>query len=105
MQKKLIAILIAVLVFTTAACLAASSPTDSSAPSPKQVADVSFKTPEEAIQSYFEGLAKADTQKILQACAIDEMSEKFDFGLYSEMLGGVLMPVQSLSPSNDPFYV
>ncbi len=105
MQKKQIAILIVLLAFTTAACLIANSPSVSSTPAPKQTSDVVFKTPEEAIQSYFEGLAVADTQKILQSCAIDEMSEKFDFGLYTERLGGILMPIQSLAPSSDPFYV
>jgi len=66
--------------------------------------NVVFKTPEDAINYYFEGLAQADSNKILRACAINEMSEKFRFDLYTERLA-VFMPLQSLSPTNYPLFI
>jgi hypothetical protein len=63
-----------------------------------------FKTPEEAITYYFEGLTQSDIDKILGACAINEMAEKYRFDLYTERVGG-FEPVQSLSPTSHPFYV
>lgn len=71
---------------------------------PDQISEIRFKTPEEAILHYFEGVAQADAAKIFQACAIDEMSEKFRFDLYTERFG-MYMPVMSLSPTDYPFYV
>lgn len=68
-----------------------------------QKTDVTFKTPEEAINYYFEGLTQADTHKILGACAIDEMSEKFNFDLYSERVG--FLSITTLSPTRYPLYV
>ena len=73
-------------------------------PTPEQAISVVFNTPEEAIAHYFEGLAQADPDKILQACAIDEMSENFNFDLNIERMG-LLLPTESLSPTEDPFYV
>jgi len=65
-----------------------------------------FKTPEEAITSYLEGVAQSDIHKISQACAINEMSEKFKFDLYTgEWMGGAFNPFQSLAPTDYPFYV
>jgi hypothetical protein len=106
MQKKRVAILIVFLALTTTACLATSaSQTQSITSAPAQASDVVFKTPEEAITSYLEGVTQNDIQKITQACAINEMSEKFRFDLYTERLGGLFLPAQSLSPTNYPFYV
>jgi hypothetical protein len=68
------------------------------------ISSVTFKTPEEAIAYYFEGIAQSDAQKILQACAINEMGEKFKFALYTERLRA-LLPTQSLSPTDYPLYV
>ncbi len=51
-----------------------------------------------------QGVAQADTSKILQSCAINEMSEKFKFDLYTERLKA-LLPSQSLAPASNPFYV
>lgn len=64
-----------------------------------------FESPEDAITRYFEGLAEADFDKISQSLATDEMSEQFDFEAYTEMLGGIFLPVQSLSPTDYPLYV
>jgi hypothetical protein len=66
--------------------------------------DVVFKTPEEAITFYLEGVAQGDVQKSLQACAINEMSENFKFDLYIERVQA-FSPFQTLAPSNSPFYV
>lgn len=113
MQKKRITFLIIFLVLTTA-CLGTSKTT----PTPKQITDeivkiiqtstiqrakVALKTPEEAILHYFEGLAQANTHKIMQACAIDEMSENFKFDFYTERIG--YLTIQMPSPAEYPMYV
>ncbi len=72
--------------------------------SPGQAIDVTFKTPEEAITSYLDGVAQNDISKILQACAINEMGDKYKFALDVERIGGAILPVQSLSPTDYPFY-
>ena len=71
---------------------------------PDQAVDVTFKTPEEAITYYLDGVAQNNLSKILQACAINEMGGKFNFGLQVERLGGVVAPGQFLSPSDYAFY-
>ena len=100
MQKKRVIILMACLALMTAGC----SGTGTTATAPDQASNVAFKTPEEAITHYFEGVAQSDIHKIAQACAIDEMSEKFKFDQYTERLRAFL-PVQSQSPAEYPFYV
>lgn len=67
-----------------------------------QSSDVSFKTPEEAVTFYMQAVAQGDVSKIMQACAIDEMSENFRFDLYTDRIKA-LMP-QSPAPSDYPFY-
>ncbi|MBN1679777.1 MAG: hypothetical protein JW966_05760, partial [Anaerolineae bacterium] len=67
-----------------------------------QTGDVSFKTPEEAITFYMQAVAQGDVPKIMQACAINEMSEKFRFDLYIERLRA-LHPTAP-APSDYPFY-
>ncbi len=71
---------------------------------PIAIPDQVFNTPEEAITYYFEGLVEADAGKILQACAIDEMSEKFRFDLYTERLSS-FTPFISPAPSDYPMFV
>jgi hypothetical protein len=93
MLKKRIAVFSMFLSLITIGCLGLSA---SKA--------VVFKSPEEAITYYFEGLAQADANKILQACAINEMSEKFRFDLFVERMT-VLMPMQFLSPADSPLYI
>lgn len=73
-------------------------------PTPEPVVALTFATPEEAITHYFAGLAEADPDKLLAACAVAEMAEGFDFALYTERLG-LLMPMQSPAPADDPLYV
>jgi hypothetical protein len=73
-------------------------------PTPEQDSSVVFKTPEEAITHYFQGLAQADPDKILQACAVNEMGENFNFELNTERIG-LLLPAESLSPTEYPLYV
>lgn len=63
-----------------------------------------FKTPEDAITSYLEGVVESDVDKILQACAIDEMSENFQFDDWVEWLRGLLLQ-DTLSPVDYPLYV
>lgn len=90
MQKKQISILILFLVLFTAGC----SRIDTSR--------TAFKTPEEAITYYLDGVAQNDIHKILQACAIDEMSGKFKFDLQAERLGSI--NPEYLSPTDYSFY-
>jgi hypothetical protein len=89
MQTKRILLLIVLVAVLTASC--------------SQSAPV-FKTPEDAITHYFAGVAQSDVQKIKQACAIDEMSEKFKFDQYAERLRAFL-PTQSQAPAEYPLYV
>jgi len=63
-----------------------------------------FKTPEDAITSYLEGVVEGDVDRILQACAIDEVSEDFQFDVWVEWLGGMYLQ-ESLSPVDYPLYV
>ena len=114
MQKKQISILVIFLALFTASCAGVNiniSVTPSlPKPATKQPIDAlpqtaAFKTPEDAITAYFAGIEQNDPSKILQACAITEMSENFKFDLWTERLGGVMQLATSLSPSNAPLYV
>jgi len=98
MQKKQILIRIVFLALIAAGC---SGP-GTTVTAPDQASDVVFKTPEEAITSYLEGVAQNDVRKIAQACAINEMSEGFRFDLYADK---TFLPADSLSPTNSPVYV
>lgn len=67
-----------------------------------QTGTVSFKTPEETITFYLEALAEGDAAGLLQACAVDEMSEQFRFDLYLDRLQ--VLTIQAPAPSDYPFY-
>lgn len=62
-----------------------------------------FTSPEEAIVYYIEGIAKNDIDKILSACAINEMAEKFRYDLFTQRTGAMFPQIRA--PSNDSFYV
>lgn len=66
--------------------------------------DITFATPEEAISHFFEGLTDGDFTKILQASAVDEISENFEFELSVERLRS-FAPFLSFAPANYPLYV
>jgi len=111
-------LVLAAIVFILVACISVSNTpvapaqptvidtplTATTAQAPTQAIDVTFKTPEETITWYLDGVAQNDISKILQACAINEMGGKFKFDLYVERLGGVMIPGQFLSPTDYPFY-
>lgn len=80
MQKNRAFIFMTCLVLLTAFF----SRTVTTAMPPSQANDVAFKTPEEAITSYLEGVTQGDLSKIMRASAIDEMSEHFNFDVYIE---------------------
>lgn len=63
-----------------------------------------FKTPEQAITTYLDGIAHSDLDKVLSACALDELSKGFKFDLYTQNLGGAQLPL-TLAPTAGPFYV
>lgn len=101
MQKERTFILIVFLALIAAGC----SGTGATVTAPDQASNVVFKTPEEAITSYLEGVAQSDFHKISQTCATNEMSEKFKFDLYTDRRMGAFQPADSLSPTDYPFYV
>jgi hypothetical protein len=111
-------LVLAAIVFVLVACISVSNtpvttaqPTLKDTPTiaatsqaPGQAIDVTFKTPEETITYYLDGVAQNNISKILQACAINEMGGKFKFDLHVERLGGVMVPGQFLSPTDYTFY-
>ncbi len=64
--------------------------------------DPSFKTPEEVITFYLQAVVEGDVIKIMQASAVNEMSENFRFDLYTDRLQ-ILTP-HAPAPSDYPFY-
>jgi hypothetical protein len=68
-----------------------------------EIRNALFKTPEETITLYMQGVAQRNISKIMQACAIDEMSKKFRFDLSIARIQA-LNPFQSEAPSEYPFY-
>ena len=89
--------------------LASAAPTATGAPSattapPAAPASATFGTPEDAIQAYLAGVAKADPQAILAACAIEEMSTGFHFDLYVDRLKAMILTT-SLAPATSPMYI
>ncbi len=63
-----------------------------------------FATPEAALQHFAQSIAKNDVTAALQAFAINQQAEKFNFTAMSERLGAV-QPLQTLSPAEYPMYV
>lgn len=105
MQKTRILFIHASIALLMIACLGSTLPASSTeAPGAEPVGATAFHTPEEAVTHYLEGVAMADINYILQACAVDEMAEGFKFDQNAERLG-VFMPLNSLSPANHPFFV
>ncbi len=98
MQMKRIPVLLLLLALFAGGC----ARKDSSLTGSDQAADVTFKTPEEAVTYYLEGVARNDVRKILQASAIKEMGEKFKFALYAERLHAIIPTY--LAPAEYPFY-
>lgn len=99
MQKKQALLTVVSLAFLAAGLLG----TGPIATAQDQAGDVSFKTPEEAITFFMQAVAQGNVPQIMQASAINEMSEKFRFDLQADRLQ-VLM-IQFPAPSDYPFYV
>lgn len=68
-----------------------------------QPAAAGFLTPEDAIREYLAGVANADVSRILQASAIDEMSDGFRFAAAADRLQALVL-TSSLAPAEYPFY-
>src|SRR5579859_2761091 len=64
---------------------------------------VTFKTPEDAVTSYMQGIATGEADKILPACAIDEVNKNFKLDAYIDRLHGFL-PLTFMAPTNYPLY-
>jgi hypothetical protein len=109
MSIKQLAVFSMVLTLLVTGCSGAGTPasaaTAATTPTSVPASDPVFKTPEEAITYYFEGLQQSDVQKILAACAINEMSEKYKFAGYVDRLGGVIQPSFAQAPTDYPLYV
>ena len=60
-------------------------------------------TPEDAVRQYLAGIAANDADKVLQACAIDEVAAHFQFDLQAERLQAIV-PSSFLLPSGYQFY-
>ena len=99
MQKNRAFILVACLALLTAFL----SRSVTTAMPPTQASDVAFKTPEDAVTAYLAGVAQGDFNKILEACAINEMSENFKFDLYIDRVRAFTLQAQA--PANYPFFV
>ena len=104
MRTRQLVVFSAALALLLAGCSPVGAPA-SSAPTPTPVSEVVFKSPEDAINAYFDGLKQNDVQKILRACAVNEMSEKFDFAGYVDRLGGALQPSIAQAPTDYPLYI
>jgi len=90
-KNVLFLVVCAAMVLMTAGC---NSPSISA----------SFKTPEDAINSYMQAVAQGDGSKILQAFAINEMSEKYNFEVFVDRIGA-FQPIQFEGPTNYTLYV
>jgi hypothetical protein len=98
-QKKrvlILALCLAVLIIAVSGAVTASPSSQANA--------VTFKTPEDAITHFFEGVAQGDFNKILEACAVNEASEHFQFDLQIDRLG-VFAPAVEYAPATNPLYV
>ncbi|MFN8444415.1 MAG: hypothetical protein U0175_26765 [Caldilineaceae bacterium] len=105
MPKKQIPILLLLLIWLLAGCTGAQFHLIvPMTPTPTQATDELYSTPDEAVTAYFAALSQADPTKLLQASAVEEMSERFDFAASIDRLQAFL-PTQSLAPTADPFYV
>jgi hypothetical protein len=96
--KRILGLLLIVVLFVAAlsGVVGAAKATDHATP-------LQFKTPEEAVTAYLEGMAQGDVTRILQACAIDEMTENFKFDRYIDRLKA-FQPYQAPGPDAYPFY-
>ncbi len=65
---------------------------------------LTFKTPEDAINYYMQGIIQADATKILDACAVNEMAEKFNFEFYLDRIQA-FVPYSFEAPATAPFYI
>lgn len=62
-----------------------------------------FPKPEDAINHFVAGLVENDLQKALQACAVEEYAQGYDFaGMMDRMKA--LMPIQQMAPSEYSLY-
>lgn len=66
-------------------------------------ADTNLATPEGAVASYIEGVARQDLTAVLAAASVDDMSKGFDFVAHVDRLR-VLMP-STPAPTGDPLFV
>jgi len=99
LKKRVLLLIVSFGLFT-----AIGFSTNTLAAAQDQTSDEVFKTPEDAITFYMQGIAEGNVSKILQACAIHEMSENFSLSLSTARIGA-FDANQTLAPSDDPFYV
>ena len=100
MEKKLVWLFIVVVVLAAAGCTSGGGDMTGG----DQLDVAVFGAPEEAIAWYVEGVANTDTDQILQACAVDEISQNFKLVEDTERVSA-FMPSVAYGPSDYPFYV
>jgi len=64
---------------------------------------ITFKAPEDAVTYYLQALIQGDLEKMLHACALDEMSTHFKFDAEIDRLKA-FAPVQSMAPADYPMF-
>ncbi len=67
-------------------------------------ASIDYRTPDEAVRAYLDGVARGDATAILGASAVDRIAASFDFVASADRLKVMLLNV-SMAPATDPLYV
>ncbi len=70
---------------------------------PSTPASAVLGTPEDAVHAYLAGVASNDVEAILEASAVEEASEGFDFVAQADRLK-IIQPVGQPGPAEYPFY-
>ena len=91
-------------VFAACSGATASAPGGAGAPAGSTAAPGAVRaTPEDAVRQYMAGVAANDINRVLDACAIDEVAAHFQFDLQAVRLQAIV-PTTFLLPSGYQFY-
>ena len=91
-------------VFAACSGATASAPGGAGAPAAGTAATTTVRaTPEDAVRQYMAGVAANDINRVLDACAIDEVAAHFQFDLEAVRLQAIV-PTTFLLPSGYQFY-
>ncbi len=102
MKKNFVIAALAVALIISLSLSACAASRSAAAPASLPVG-AQFRTPDAAINAYFDGLKANDVDKILAASAIDEQSEGFEFKAMAERIKA--MPLISMPmPADNAFF-